>query len=126
MKKLLITLLLISPASFADWGDSYSCKMTLMQIKEMDGTVTDYLLEKFQFKLDKDKNAMVFDKKGYFDGAEVKVITMMNSEAWYAKHSKGGLVQYDAELPAMGLSGFIYTREGPSITTKMFADCEKF
>ena len=60
MKKLLITLLLISPASFADWGDVYYCQMTSYGHIESDGTVKQYTLEKFQFKLDKTKNALVF------------------------------------------------------------------
>ena len=28
MKKLIIALMLISPVSFADWGDVYYCEMT--------------------------------------------------------------------------------------------------
>jgi hypothetical protein len=68
MKKLLIILLLISPFSFADWGDVYYCEMTTNSLTILEGERTDYQLEKFQFKLDKTKNAMVFGKGGYMNG----------------------------------------------------------
>ena len=60
MKKLLLTLLLLSPFSFADWGDVYYCQMTGHITLDGDGTINNYKLEKFQFKLDKTKNALVF------------------------------------------------------------------
>ena len=65
MKKLLITLLLISPFSFADWGDVYYCQMTGHITLDGDGTINNYKLEKFQFKLDKTKNAMVFGENSH-------------------------------------------------------------
>ena len=52
MKKLLITLMLISPTSFADWGDVYYCQMTAFF--EVTGKGEQHLrpLEKFKFTLD--------------------------------------------------------------------------
>ena len=66
MKNLLLTLLLISPASFADWGDVYYCQMTNFSQTTLEGKRTDYTLDKFQFKLDKTKRAMVFGISGVF------------------------------------------------------------
>ena len=53
---------------FADWGDVYYCQMTTLSETTLEGKRTDYILEKFQFKLDKTKNAMVFGKSGIFKG----------------------------------------------------------
>jgi len=47
MKKLLITLMLISPFSFAEWGDVYYCQMTNWIITTLEGKRTDYTLDKF-------------------------------------------------------------------------------
>ena len=66
MKRILLALLLISPASFADWGDVYYCQMTSLVATDADGTVKKYMLEKFQFKLDEEKNALVFGQSGIF------------------------------------------------------------
>tara|TARA_B110000977_G_scaffold111244_1_gene144351 strand:+ start:1719 stop:2096 length:378 start_codon:yes stop_codon:yes gene_type:complete len=124
MKKLLITLLLISPFSFADWGDVYSCQMISFKIMEAHQVIHEERAlpqpEKFSFKLDKTKNAMVFDKKGYFDGAEKRVMMMMNSESWYAKN-----VAYDAEMPDFGGFMFTYTNKQNNDDIWMGANCDK-
>jgi hypothetical protein len=73
MKKLLITLMLISPFSFADWGDVYYCQMTSLSDVDADGKRTDYKLEKFQFKLDEAKKSMVFGNSGYFKDQKLKL-----------------------------------------------------
>jgi hypothetical protein len=52
MKKLLITLLLISPFSFADWGDVYYCQMTNFVNINEEGKTGSYPLERFKFTLD--------------------------------------------------------------------------
>mgnify|MGYP000170880605 CR=1 FL=1 len=66
MKKLLIILLLISPFSFADWGDVYYCQMTSYLAVSPDGRVEELLevvTKRFQFKLDETEQAVVFGKK---------------------------------------------------------------
>lgn len=77
MKKLLITLLLISPASFgmygADWGDVYYCQMTTHSGVTIEGEKVYYKLEKFSFKLDRAKYAMVFGSQNYFADVEMKL-----------------------------------------------------
>ena len=65
MKKLLITLLLISPFSFADWGDVYYCQETSFVATGVSGEVIEGELGKFKFKLDQTKNAMMFGSSGY-------------------------------------------------------------
>jgi hypothetical protein len=68
MKKLLITLLLISPFSFAEWGDVYYCDMTSLVEVSVEGTVTQYKLERFRFTLDDvEMGAVRFGKNGWLD-----------------------------------------------------------
>tara|TARA_R110000796_G_C14275943_1_gene401937 strand:+ start:91 stop:462 length:372 start_codon:yes stop_codon:yes gene_type:complete len=74
MKKLLITLILISPFSLADWGDVYYCDMTSSVGASVEGTVSQYKLEKFRFTLDDDEmGAVRFGKSGYFGGIYLPV-----------------------------------------------------
>ena len=87
MKKLLITLLLISPFSFADWDDVYYCQMTTYSGVSLEGKRTNYILEKFQFKLDEAKNAMVFGSSGVFAGSVIKLSdgrVWPAQETWYS------------------------------------------
>jgi hypothetical protein len=122
MKKLLITLLLISPFSFADWGDVYYCQMTTSSTTTFDGKRTDYILENFQFKLDKAKQAMVFGGKGYFSGTEAKLNPNKHwplTGSWYAAG------EYDSYVYADGQ--FLYANIGlDSGITAVSADCDKF
>ena len=74
MQKLLITLLLISPFSFSDWGDVYCCQMTNSLGITLEGVKENYKMENFQFKLDKTKNVMVFGSSGYFTDVEKKLV----------------------------------------------------
>ena len=119
MKKLLITLMLISPASFADWGDVYYCQMTTFSKTTLEGKRTDYTLEKFQFKLDKTKNAMVFGSSSYFANTEMKIewSEAMRIETWEAADVESRLFM------AKGSFGYsAVTLKVVSVT----ADCDKF
>jgi|TARA_B110000114_G_scaffold92264_1_gene97341 hypothetical protein len=122
MKKLLIILLLISPFSFADWGDVYYCEMTTNSLTILEGERTDYQLEKFQFKLDKTKNAMVFGKGGYMNGVVAELNknwrAMVTMEVWRA--NDGGSMSFFSE------GKFLHVRTGPSGSTSISADCDKF
>tara|TARA_R110001632_G_scaffold185922_1_gene306267 strand:+ start:109 stop:477 length:369 start_codon:yes stop_codon:yes gene_type:complete len=122
MKKLLlITLLLISPFSFADWGDVYYCQMTTLSETTLEGKRTDYILEKFQFKLDKTKNAMVFGKQGYFKNAVLELREELNwpvLESWYAKNEYA-MAYFDK-------GKFLYVRTGIAGSDSISADCDKF
>ena len=120
MKKLLITLLLISPFSFADWGDVYYCQETANSVTTNKGKRIDYELGKFIFKLDKTKNAMVFGKKGFYKDSEMPLtgISYPSSEMWYAtdSHSKA----------YFGGGTFLFVSTGPVGNTSRIADCDKF
>jgi len=121
MKKLLITLMLISPFSFADWGDVYYCQMTTHSGVTVEGKRKDYILDKFQFKLDKTKKAMVFGSSGYFANTEEKLKPnhhWPNIEKWY------GYDTYDRSYFDTGK--FLYTRVGSGGIQSISADCDKF
>jgi hypothetical protein len=122
MKKLLIILLLISPFSFADWGDVYYCQMTNNSNVSLEGEATNYKLEKFQFKFDKTKNAMVFGKEGLFKNKEFKLKegeSVPSQEFWLADTLFSETILYKGK--------FLYSSTG--ITrgiTAISADCDKF
>ena len=121
MKKLLITLLLISPFSFADWDDVYYCQMTNSLGITVEGKRTNYTLQKFTFKLDKTKNAMVFGKDGWFKGfarLELKEgSSFPNIEIWRAGS------EYTASYFVEGK--FLFSSLAMT-STSMSADCDKF
>ena len=121
MKKLLITLLLISPFSFADWGDVYYCQMTTLSITTLEGKRTDYNLKKFQFKLDETKNAVVFGKDGFFSNSEMEVVedrAAPAQEMWYA-YDKYSLLYFDE-------GKFLYVATGSTGNDSISANCDKF
>ena len=121
MKNLLLTLLLISPASFADWGDVYYCQMTTNSTTTLEGKRTDYSLERFQFKLDKAKNAMFF-AEGLLTDRVVKLTLEMHwpsSETWYAEDKYQRLFFKKGNL--------LYVQVGAaSGINSISADCDKF
>jgi len=125
MKKLLITLLLISPFSFADWGDVYYCEMTSYSETTIQGERTDYKLEKFTFKLDKTKNAMVFGKKGYFKDYELELDQIRGGSPsigiWVAGGDYSELF-FDRDKFIFVAVGYVTHAASQSIS----ADCEKF
>ena len=120
MKKLLITLLLISPFSFADWGDVYYCQMTTHSTTSLEGVRTVYQLEKFQFKLDKTKNAMVYGKGDYFTKS-VMVLKQGHSfpkrEKWYA-NDVYAMLYFDN-------GKFLHVSTGSSGSKSISADCDE-
>ena len=121
MKKLLITLMLISPFSFADWGDVYYCQMTTNSETSLEGKRTDYRLEKFQFKLDKTKNAMVFGKGNVFKTIVLELREGKNlpsKEEWYADGEFSGLYFGDGK--------FLFSNTTIVGIVSISADCDKF
>ena len=121
MKKLLITLLLISPFSFADWGDVYYCQMTSYSLTTLEGERTDYKLEKFTFKLDQTKKALVFGKQGYFSELEIGLKEgwhFPSLEKWKAEDSFSRFFFSEGKV----LFTAVYS---PSLIT-MSANCDKF
>ena len=121
MKQLLITLLLISPFSFADWGDVYYCQMTTLSETTLEGEQKSYKLEKFQFKLDQTKNAMVFGKQGYFKNTLLELREYMsfpNHEWWNAKD--------EYSMAYFGKGKFLYSMTGNTGVSSVSANCDKF
>ena len=120
MKRLLITLMLISPFSFADWGDVYYCQETHSLEITLEGKSKNYKLEKFQFKLDKTKNAMVYGKGGYFTKS-VMVLKQGHSfpkrEKWYA-NDVYAMLYFDT-------GKFLHVSTGSSGSKSISADCDK-
>ena len=124
MKKLLITLLLISPFSFADWGDVYYCQETSFVATGVSGEVIEGEqgeLSKFQFKLDQTKNAMMFGSSGYLADKVLelrKPKTYAGMESWFAEDSTSRVRFREGKL--------LYTLTGFSNLFAMSADCDKF
>ena len=121
MKRLLVSLLLISPVSFADWGDVYYCQMTSLVSTDADGIVTQYKLQKFQFKLDEAKKSMVFGTSGYFKNSEQPLVldrSLPNIETWRASDSYSTLRFKDGK--------FLYASVIVGNIGSISADCDKF
>ena len=122
MIKLLITLMLITPFSFAGWGDVYYCQMTTFSNVSFEGKRKDYTLEKFQFKLDKTKNAMVFGSSGYFMNTlqNLNPITSFPAiETWYAHGDYSKSFFKDGKFIVSTVSGIVGI-------VSISANCDKF
>ena len=120
MKKLLITLLLISPVSFADWDDVYYCQMTAFSKETLEGKKTDVYLQKFQFKLDEAKKSMVFGGNGYFESTAIVLKQRSywpKREKWYAK-GRYSLTYFDN-------GKFMHVSTGSTGSKSISADCDK-
>ena len=117
----LFSMLLVSEMAAANWGDVYYCQMTknltIMHTAEM----KNYPLERFQFKLDQTKNAMVFGSKGYFINGVIELVDgwgAVREETWKA-HTKYSMTTF-----ANG--DFLYTYNGLLSAAVVVADCDKF
>ena len=118
----LFSMLLVSEMAAADWGDVYYCQMTNFDEIMVEGEKKSWKLEKFQFKLDQTKNAMVFGNTGMFKGEVYKLTKDKNfpeQEFWYANDSYS--ITYFRE------GKFLYASNvGGSGITSVSADCDKF
>jgi len=114
-------MLLSSGAANADWGDVYYCQMTNLLEITLYGEQKNYKLEKFQFKLDKTKNAMVFRSTGYLGNIVIEFIKgkhLPSEEFWYTKSEYSDTYFEEGKL--------LYTQNDVSSITALTADCEKF
>ena len=125
IKKLVVgsmfSMLLGSEMAAADWGDVYYCQMTNSLGITVEGEIERYKPEKFQFKLDQTKNAMVFGSTGYFkDSMEELVIgtSFPSQEIWYA-NDKYSMTYFEK-------GKFLFTYNGSIGVSVKSADCEKF
>ena len=126
IKKLVVgsmlSMLMASGMASADWGDVYYCQMTNLNRISIEGKQTNYKLEKFQFKLDHTKNAMVFGSKGYFTDTVVELVkksSVPSGELWYAK----GKFSIFAFEKGNFLNTSVIAPEG---ITSLLAKCDKF
>ena len=121
MKKLLITLMLISPTSFADWGDVYYCEETSSSTTLANGMQGVTVPEKFKFSLDKTKKAMVFKSNGFWNDIVIALRPdnlLPSEENW--------LFGTGQSMGAFRKGKFVYahlTFHGINTRT---ADCDKF
>jgi hypothetical protein len=109
VKKLLITLILISPLSFADWGDVYYCQETNRAMGNGG---------KFRFKLDETKSAVVFGSSGILAEAVFPLTNPLAAEWWKVSDASRSIYFRDGKL--------VYMRHAPSTALVMTADCDKF
>ena len=118
----MFSMLLGSEMAAADWGDVYYCQMTNLLEISIEGKQTNYKLEKFQFKLDQTKNAMVFGSTGMFKNEVIEL-------------TKGTSFPRQEILRANTLDSktyfrvgkFLYTSiHGKAGITSVSADCDKF
>jgi len=118
---LALSMLLSSGAANADWGDVYYCQMTNFLKITAKGERKSYILEKFQFKLDQTKNAMVFGSTGTFKGQVIELVIGSNfpsQEFWYAKGRFSSLAFANAK--------FLYSNTNDLAVHVASADCDKF
>jgi len=119
MKKLLLALMLLSPFSFADWGDVYYCQMTSHSGTDEEGKETNYNLQRFQFKVDETKNAMVFGAGGYFEGSVLPITYYHPNEEWVEMRD-------EYSMGAFRKGKFLYALVISSKMKTLTADCDKF
>ena len=118
---LTITMLLSSGAANADWGDVYYCQMTNFLDITLEGKQTNYKVEKFQFKLDQTKNAMVFGSTGAFKNEVIELTNGMNyheDEMWFAGNTYYGIFFLDGKV--------LIASTYPAAIRSVSADCDKF
>ena len=124
MKKLLITLMLVSPFSFADWGDVYFCTITSWTNTIASGEQETLRAgTPFKFHLNKEKNAMIFDNATPFAFVELKVSEPWQSspklnEVWYANDNSSTLIFHEGLL--------VHARVVLNRSITKHATCDKF
>ena len=117
----MFSMLLVSEMAVAAWGDVYYCQMTNSFGITPEGEKKNYILEKFQFKLDQTKNAMVFGSTGYFQDQVYELVIDQNIpgvEMWWAQ-GKFLSTYFDK-------GKFLFTDNSAVVATIVSADCDKF
>jgi hypothetical protein len=124
MKKLLLALILLSPLSFADWGDTYYCSTTLNWSVAPDGEGKPYVKHKetFKFHLDKQKQSLILGETASFATKPLKVT--------YSIFATDGQESFD--MTGFGSSAayhngtFTYSEASTYGAQVVTAKCEKF
>jgi hypothetical protein len=116
----MFSMLLASEMATADWGDVYYCQITNFLQITLEGKQTNYTPEKFQFKLDQTKNAMVFGSTGYFKDRVIELVegrSFPSIESWYAYN--GNSMTYFKH------GNFFFTKNTGGVAQVISADCDK-
>ena len=117
---LSLSMLLSSGTANADWGDVYYCQMTNFNKLSLEGENESWQLEKFQFKLDQTKNAMVFGSTSVFEDEVHELVIGENwpsIEIWYAND--------ETSMTYFKHGKFLFTHLSTAARV-ISADCEKF
>ena len=117
----LFSMLLVSEMAAADWGDVYYCQMTNFIQLRPNVELTNEKLEKFQFKLDQTKNAMVFGSTGFLKNEVSELVTgstFPSQEYWYA-NDKYSITRFDK-------GKLMYTENTRAGGRIILANCDKF
>jgi hypothetical protein len=115
MKRILQALLLISPFSFADWGDVYYCVTTHKSLNKYQDNLLNLETMKFSFKLDQEKNTVIFPLKSPFGDLNVDAL----SGELFDARNKNSIVRFR--------KGKLYwTRLDSDSVSVVSADCDKF
>ena len=120
----LFSMLLVSEMAAADWGDVYYCQMTNFIGITLDGEKVNLMSEKFKFKLDQTKNAMVFVDKdvitGHFGNRVLELDidrSRPSQDSWYV-NDEYFMIHFTE-------GKFVSAWAGSGIWT-LSADCDKF
>ena len=117
----MFSMLLVSEMAVAAWGDVYYCQMTNSFGITPKGEKKSYTLEKFQFKLDQTKNAMVFGSKGYFTNSVLKL-----DNEWRFPHLEMWFANGDFSRAYFSRGKLSHTANRLGNISMKTADCEKF
>lgn len=116
----LFSMLLVSEMAAADWGDVYYCQMTNFVDITLEGEKINYKLERFQFKLDQTKNAMVFGSTGYLkDSVYDLVLSNFGSTEFWLANSRFSITYFEN-------GKLVYTGNNTLGANVISADCDKF
>ena len=118
---LTLSMLLGSEMAAADWGDVYYCQMTNFHNLTLEGEMENYILEKFQFKLDQTKNAMVLGSTGFLKNEVYELVTgstFPSQEYWYA-NDEYSITRFDK-------GKLMYTENTRAGGRIILANCDKF
>ena len=124
MKRLLLTLLLTSPVSFADWGDTYFCNTTLIWGVNSNGkqSVTDRKPKAFKFNLNQTKQLLVFSEKAPFGDEALQVTFTIFARDGQESFDLRGNLSTAAYHNGIFTYSYASTRGARVVT----ADCDKF
>ena len=122
VKKLLITLMLISSAAFADIDGFYNCEIT-NGVAIHEGRVWTMAKEKFQFKLSSNGRSFIFGKTGFF----ANLVFFIDRELTpYQLSSQTRRFNDDYSILLFDGDKLRFTYTKPRIINAIKADCEKF